>query len=247
MNEILAVFAIGLLAGGLGTMLGGLITVACGQISPGLLSIIMGFAGGIMISIVSFDLMPEALAIAPITYGLIGLIGGAVILTVIDLYIPHSHEMVAEKESRYLRAGVLLAIGLTMHSFPEGLAVGASFAVGLSLGLKLTIIMTLQKIPEGMAIAAPLLLGGVKKGRTVLYTFLVGLPMGIGALIGIIVGGVSASITAIALGFAGGAMLYITCDSLIPDAHACSHGHSATFGIVTGIIVGMVISSSLFG
>jgi len=233
------------LAGGLGTMLGGLITVACGRIGQGLLSVIMGFSGGIMISIVSVDLMPKALEIAPIIYGLIGLVGGAVIITVVDLYIPHSHEVVTDKRSRYLRAGILLAIGLTMHSFPEGLAVGASFAVGLSLGFKLTIIMALQKIPEGMAIAAPLLLGEVAKGRTVLYTFLVGLPMGIGALVGTIIGGISANVLAVALGFAGGAMLYITCDSLIPDAHACSRGHSATFGIVTGIIVGMVISSTL--
>ncbi|NLW06393.1 MAG: ZIP family metal transporter [Clostridia bacterium] len=245
MNGVLEVFVIGLLAGGLGTMLGGLITVACGRISRGFLSVIMGFAGGVMISIVCFDLIPEALEIAPIAYGLIGLVGGAIIISVIDLYIPHSHEVVADKKSRYLRAGILLAIGLTMHSFPEGLAVGASFAVGMSLGFKLTIIMSLQKIPEGMAITAPLLLGGVTKGRTIIGTFLVGLPMGIGALVGVIVGGISAYTLAVALGFAGGAMLYITCDSLIPDAHACSHGHSATFGIVAGIIVGIVISSTI--
>lgn len=245
MYEILWVTLIGLFSGGLGTMLGGLITVVSGRISNELLGTIMGFAGGIMISIVCFDLMPEALEIAYIAYGLIGLISGALIIAFIDLHIPHSHEVVDDKKSKYLRAGVLLAIGLTMHSLPEGLALGASFAVGLSLGVKLTIMLAIQKIPEGMAIAAPLLLGGISKGKAVFYTFLVGLPMGIGALVGIAIGALSDNILAVALGFAGGAMIYITADSLIPDAHECSRHHSATFGVVGGIIVGMMISTAI--
>ncbi|NPV26332.1 MAG: ZIP family metal transporter [Firmicutes bacterium] len=242
MNTILWATLMGLMAGGLGTISGGLITVWFGRLREGLLSVILGFSGGIMLSIICFDLIPEAIRVAGLPYGLLGLIGGAIMLTLVDLYIPHSHETAEDKKSHFIRAGILLAIGLTMHSLPEGLAVGTSFAVGHLLGLKLTLIIALQKFPEGMAIAAPLLLGGISRSRTVLYTFLAGLPMGPGALLGILIGGISPNILSVALGFAGGTMLFITCDSLIPDAHRLSQGHTATFGIVTGVIVGIIFS-----
>lgn len=240
--NILNTTLIGLLAGVIGTGLGALIAIFLCKPTYTTISTVLGFSGGIMISIVCFDLIPESLAVGGILYGLTGIILGSIIIALLDYITPHAHFISDNDNRRYVRTGILLGIGIAMHNLPEGLAIGAGYAHSTELGLSLAIVITLQNAPEGIAMAAPMYIGGVRPLKIILACLLAGLPMGIGAYIGAEVGTISEQFLSIALGFAAGAMLYISFDELIPQSHSIGRGHTATFSGVMGIIVGLLIS-----
>jgi ZIP family zinc transporter len=177
---------------------------------------------------------------------LIGLFLGIALISVLDLLFPHQHFVSIEDGRRhYLKAGLLLAIGIALHNVPEGLAIGAGYSSANALGIGLAIIMAVQNFPEGMAVATTLSLAGLKNTKIILITLLSGIPMGIGSFIGAYLGNVSDLILSISLGFAAGAMLYITFDELIPDAHEKAEGHSAIFGILAGVFLGIILTNIL--
>jgi ZIP family zinc transporter len=105
--------------------------------------------------------------------------------------------------------------------------------------------MAIQNFPEGMAVATTLSLANLKKQNVIIITLLSGIPMGIGSFIGAYLGSVSSLLLSISLGFAAGAMLYITFDELVPDAHEKAEGHSAILGILTGVFLGIILTNIL--
>ncbi len=139
--------------------------------------------------------------------------------------------------------GILLGLGIALHNIPEGLAIGAGYASSDQLGLELALIMGIHNLPEGVAIAAALDAGGCRKSKTMLITALAGLPMAAGAFIGAMLGIVSPLVLSVSLGFAAGAMLFVTCDELIPNAQNLARGHSATLGFLLGVVTGILIIS----
>ncbi|NLG84216.1 MAG: ZIP family metal transporter [Firmicutes bacterium] len=248
MTFLILITLLGSLAGVLGTGLGGLAVALFPRLSQNTLSGFLGFAGGVMLAVVAFDLLPEAFAIAPLGWGLMGLVAGTLLLAVSDLLLPHMHFLSTDEESqRFLRTGLLIGIGVALHNLPEGLAIGAGFGSSRAFGLSMAFLIALQNVPEGMAMACPLCLTKIGKRQIILWTFLAGFPMGLGAFLGGLLGRVSPVLLALALGFAAGSMLFITCDELIPDAHELRYGHSGTFGIVIGVILGVTVSSFFHG
>ncbi|WP_213951887.1 MULTISPECIES: ZIP family metal transporter [Tepidanaerobacter] len=244
--HILDVALIGTFAGVLGTAMGGLIIVLLGKPEATVLSSVLALAGGIMLSVVFSDLLPEAIKAAGPVYAFIGLLIGVAFLLLLDFYLPHSHLQKGTdsdfKRAKYLHTGILIGIGIAMHNFPEGLAIGSGYTVSEHFGVSLAFVIFLQNIPEGMAMAAPMKAGYARNWDILLWTGLAGIPMGIGAFFGVIAGGISNVILSLALGFAAGAMLYIVFDELLPEANELSAGHSATFGSILGIILGLVVS-----
>ena len=247
MPDIVLITLIGTLAGVLGTGLGGLTTVLIGNPENKTLSFLLAFAGGIMLSVVFIDLLPEAIEYGGMITPFIGLIMGITLLIMLDLYLPHSHFShltngeCSTKQSRYIRTSMLIGFGIAMHNLPEGLAIGAGYIASDKLGLGLAIVIGLHNIPEGMAMAAPMKCGLVNSWRIIFWTGMAGLPMGIGAFIGAQIGLVSPTFLAVALGFAAGAMLYIVFDELLPDSQEMAVGHSSTFGAVVGAVFGMIL------
>jgi len=243
--EILNTTLIGFLAGTLGTGIGALLTLIFKKPSNSLMSAILGFSGGIMTAVVCFDLIPEAIKEGGLRPALLGLIAGSLLIMLLDFVTPHAHFFADNDCGRFVRTGVLLGIGVAMHNLPEGLAIGAGYAHSTQLGLGLALIISLQNAPEGVAMATPMLVGGLKPIKILIYAVLAGIPMGIGAFLGGYFGDISCYLLSFYLGFAGGAMLYITFDELIPQSQGLHKGHSATFGAVAGIIVGITISRIL--
>lgn len=204
---------------------------------------LMGLASGVMLSIVFLDLFPEAVEIGGLAYAFSGFILGMGATGIVDLATPHFHFISGDCEnSRYLKASILTGIGIAMHNLPEGLAIGASYAHESSLGFSVALTLALHNIPEGMAMAAPMCAAHVTPARIGMWGALAGLPTAIGAAIGALIGGLSGSVLSVCLGFAGGAMVFITADELIPGAQEFAEGHSATFGIVLGILIGMLLT-----
>lgn len=242
--EILKVAAIGLFVGVLGTGLGGLlIALFRSQLqNEASFSTILGFSAGIMLSISIYSLLPEAFDTAPPVWGLAGLILGSLLIGLADRLIPHKHVAGANcQNARFYRASILVGIGIAIHNLPEGMAIGASFTSSQNFGLTIAILMALQNLPEGMAMACPLSKTDLCGRRIVFLTMLAGLPMGIGALLGVYIGQASPLALATSLGFAAGAMLFITFDELIPDAQRMQKGYSGTIGAVVGVILGIIL------
>ena len=238
---------LGFLAGTLGTGLGGGAAVFLSRISSRQLSTLLGFSAGIMLAIVFFDLIPEALHTGGIFWGVAGVILGTVLMACIDFLLPHFHVPGERAASRYVHTGVVLGLGIAMHNFPEGLAIGGGSTYEIQLGFALAAAIAFHDIPEGLAMAIPLCLGKVRRSRIVLGTVAAGMPTGLGALLGAIMGRVSPVFMSLALGLAGGAMLFITCDEMLPQAKELSRGRSAAFGTTAGVISGILLTALLAG
>lgn len=236
--------AIGLAVGIVGTGAGGFIAILLKRPGHKVLSWMLAFSAGLMLSVVFMDLAAEAFHKAPFIWGAVGIAAGVLFLAGLDLVLPHLHTGGETSENaRYLRTGLLLGLGIAMHNLPEGLAIGAGYAHSTSFGFGIAVIIALQNLPEGISMAVPLCMGGLCRRRVLVSAALAGVPMGVGALLGAVFGGLSPKILAVALGFAGGAMLYITCDEMIPEAQRLAEGHSGTFGIVLGAVLGMALST----
>ena len=140
------------------------------------------------------------------------------------------------------RAGMLLAAGIALHNLPEGLAVGSGYAHAPALGAALGLMIALHDVPEGIAAAVPMRVAGMKRRRVLALTFLSGVPTGIGALLGAAAGGVSPGMIALSLGFAGGAMLQVTAQELLPRAGETSTDGVTTFYLALGVAAGSVLA-----
>lgn len=237
---------IGLLTGLLGTGLGGILVIFIGRPKPRGLSYLLGLAAGVMVSIVLIDLLPEAVDTGSFLLATAGLLGGALFTMLLDLLVPHIHMFEgAQRDVQLVKAGVVLSLGIALHNFPEGIAIGAGFVADPQLGFTLALLIAVHNIPEGMALAAPLYAGGVTPGPVVLAAALAGLPIGAGAYLGAVVGALSTTLLSLGLGFAAGAMLYITFHELVPEANRVYSGRASTIGLLSGVILGLLLTSAI--
>ena len=210
--EILKTTILGLFFGTFGTTLGGIIGVVIKKHSNKFLSFILAFASGLMMSVICFDLLPEALGISNIVNVVIGSIIGIVSMIFCDILVEKKFSVNSKTkgmENNLLKTGIIVSIGLAIHNFPEGLAIGSGFEASLKLGLSLAIAICLHDIPEGISMAVPMKNGGMKISKVIFYVILSGITTGIGAFFGAIIGSISQVVISICLSFAAGAMLYI--------------------------------------
>jgi len=231
------------MVGVIGTGIGALAALIWRNPGPKFMSMILGISGGLMLAVVTFDLLPEAFEMGGLVLGIIGIIVGILVTTLIDELLPDFNGM-AKDRGNYFKMGLLLALGLALHNFPEGLAIGSGLTAGNSLGMGLALVIGLHDIPEGMAVAAPMSISGVSRCKVLFFTVSTALPTGIGALIGGILGNISPVFITLCLSFAGGTMLYIVCGELIPKSRNLFENYLSTFGILCGIILGILITSA---
>ena len=243
MDDLLYITIIGLLSGTIGTGLGGFSAFFINNKSKRFLSFLLEFSAGLMTAVVCFNLLPESFELGSLGTGIIGIIFGVGAIVFIDLILKKFKKLRKSGNANSLiRAGILLSIGIAVHNFPEGVAVGSSFNASPILGFSIAGVIGLHDIPEGLAMAAPLSAGGMNKWKVVIITILSGIPTGIGAFLGGLVGHASNDAISICLGFAGGAMLYIISGELIPESNQLHRGRLSTFGNILGIICGIFIS-----
>lgn len=242
MYNVLTITIIGTIVGTIGTGIGGLVTFLLKNPGNKLMSIILGLSGGLMLAVVTFDLLPEAFELSGIFVSLVGIIIGVLVTVLMDEYLPDFGNM-SKGKGKYYRMGLMLGLGLALHNFPEGLAIGSGFAAGNRLGFGLALVIGMHDIPEGMAVAAPMSISGAGRMKVFLYTVATAIPTGLGALAGALLGRISGDFVALCLGFAGGTMLYIVCGELIPESKNLLENFISTLSIVAGIILGIIIVS----
>ena len=152
MSEILKTTLIGLFFGTFGTTVGGILGIVVKKNSNKFLSFILAFASGLMMAIICFDLIPEAIGISNLLTLIFGILLGIITMIFCDLFVEKKFS-VSEKyknsKNTLLKTGIIVSIGLAIHNFPEGLAIGSGFEASIKLGLALAIAICLHDIPEG--------------------------------------------------------------------------------------------------
>jgi len=233
---------VGLISGITGTSIGGLMAVFIGNVSNRMLSLILEFSAGLMTSVVCFELIPEAFDQGGMFLTVAGIVSGIITIILIESYISScDFAKKRNNKSSLLRAGILMAIGIALHNFPEGFAVGSGFGASVKLGITLTAVIIIHDIPEGIAMAVPMRAGGFSRLKAFTLTFLSGIPMGLGALMGAWLGEISKAFIAVCLGFAAGAMLYVVYGELVVESKKLYLGRLPSIGNILGIICGIII------
>lgn len=201
----------------------------------------MGFSAGVMIFISFVELVPESIENIGFLYAMIAFFAGMLVIYFIDTLIPHVYE--EEKEAdlnkKLMASGILIAVGIAIHNFPEGIAVFFSSLSSLKFGIPIAIAIALHNIPEGISVAMPIYYATKKKRKAFRYSFLAGVAEPIGALVSIIILYRFINDTVLNLIFAAvaGVMVFISFDELLPYAYKHHNKHTIIFGILAGMLV----------
>ena len=236
------------------TIIGAIIGFAFKNISHKFSDIVLSFAAGVMLSAAILGLVLPSVEYGG-KFGLIitvvGIFAGAFCLNLIDRLVPHLHRLVGSDTEAHnnqnLSRVLLFVTAIAIHNLPEGIAAGVGFGSGnTSQALLIAGGIALQNIPEGMVIIGPMLAAGVSAKKTFAVALITGLVEVVGTLIGYFAVSVASVILPFALAFAGGTMLYVVSDEMIPETHAHGSERGATYALLVGFCV-MLISDVLLG
>ncbi|MBO5703096.1 MAG: ZIP family metal transporter [Bacteroidaceae bacterium] len=206
---------------------------------------IIGYCAGIMLAASIVGLILPAIDLASnyeVIFVVTGVIMGALFLNFLDHITPHLHHITGldpeqHKNNASLNRIMLFVLAIAIHKFPEGMAAGIGFNTDdISNAWTVTAGLSLQNVPEGMVVISPLLLSGISKLRTLLISLLIAMLEIIGVWIGFVAGNISEQLLPFMLAFAGGAMLYVVSDEMIPETHAHGYQKSATYALLLGFL-----------
>ncbi|MBQ3089892.1 MAG: ZIP family metal transporter [Oscillospiraceae bacterium] len=237
------------------TVVGAILGFAFKKISHTFSDIVLSFAAGVMLAAAVIGLILPSLEYGgssglPVT--VVGIFCGALCLNLLDRLVPHLHRLSGVDQESHpadtekLNKVLLFVMAIAIHNLPEGIAAGVGFGTGND-GEALTIAagIALQNIPEGMVIIAPMLAAGMSRSRTFVAALMTGVVEVFGTLIGYLAVTVSTAILPFALAFAGGTMLYVISDEMIPETHAHGAERGATYSLLGGFCLMLAMSHYL--
>ncbi len=247
-ENIVPAVALTILAG-LSTGIGSAIAYLIRKPRIAYLAFSLGLSAGVMIYISFMELLPRALHSVGEFWGLGAFFFGIAVIGLIDMLTPgpknpHEYEGIdaptaPRQDKDLMRAGLLTALAIGVHNFPEGLATFASTLSDVRLGLFIAIAIAIHNIPEGIAVSVPIFYATSNKNKAFFYSFLSGLSEPVGAVVGylILLPFLTPALLAGLLAFIAGVMIYVSLDELLPMAHRYGHGHL----VITGTVLGMLI------
>jgi ZIP family zinc transporter len=245
------------------TALGASVVLFTKNVSKRTLDVMLGFAAGVMIAASYWSLlapaieMSEHLGAYKWVPALVGFLGGAAFLRLVDMFLPHLHIGAPRDEAEGLstswRRSTLLVLAITLHNIPEGLAVGVAFgavAAGypsatLAGAIALAIGIGIQNFPEGTAVSVPLRREGMSRGKSFWYGQLSGIVEPVAAVLGAFAVVMAQPILPYALAFAAGAMIFVVVEEVIPESQSGGYGDLATMGVILGFGVMMTLDVAL--
>ena len=255
--EVVLLTALGV---GGATVIGAVLGLFFKNPSHKLNDIILSFAAGVMLAAAVMGLVIPSLEYGEgqklsLLVTIAGIFCGAVCLNLVDKLVPHLHKLTGvgsleeahPESSARLNKVLLFVIAIAIHNLPEGIAAGVSFGSGdLSQALTVAGGIALQNIPEGMIIISPMIAGGMSRTRTFVIAMMTGVVEVIGTFIGYFAVSISTAILPFALAFAGGTMLYVISDEMIPETHAHGNERESTYALLVGFCV-MLVFDVLLG
>ena len=268
MSEHTVLLAFGLtMVAGLSTGIGSLIALIAKRTNTKFLCVSLGFSAGVMLYVSFMELMPEAKAELVLHLGnkagtlslLLAFFGGMSLITLIDFLIPKANnphelqgveemEKPGNRQKALQRTGIIVAMSLTAHNFPEGIATFTSaMSSGLSVAIPITIAIAIHNIPEGIAVSVPIYHATGNRQKAFWLSFLSGLAEPLGALIAylFLMPYWSPLVNGIVLAAVAGIMVFISLDELLPTAEKYGEHHLSISGLIAGMAV-MALSLFLF-
>lgn len=217
---------------------------------------VLSFAGGVMLAASIIGLILPAIGYdgkLSLLLAVVGIFCGAICLSLIDKIVPHLHKLSGadqehdEKQASRINRVLLFVTAIAIHNLPEGMSAGVGFASqNLSHAFSVAIGIALQNVPEGMIIIAPMITSGISQKRAFLIALATGLVEVVGTFIGYFFAALTSSFLPFILAFAGGTMLYVISDEMIPETHSHGNERLATYAFLVGVTV-MLIFDFLLG
>ncbi|MBN1362355.1 MAG: zinc transporter ZupT [Sedimentisphaerales bacterium] len=214
------------------------------------LSFSLGLSAGVMIYVSFVELLPGAVDVIGESLGVLFFFAGIIFIGAIDLLVPepenpHNYEGLDQpetgqhKDHQLMRAGLMTALAIGIHNFPEGLATFASALSDPKLGVFIAIAIAIHNIPEGIAVSVPIFFATHDKNKAFVYSFLSGISEPVGALFGylVLMSFLTPTVLAGTLALVAGIMVYISLDELLPMAHRYGHGHLVVSGVALGMLI----------
>ncbi|MCI5618702.1 MAG: ZIP family metal transporter [Rikenellaceae bacterium] len=204
---------------------------------------VLGYCAGVMLAAATLGLIlpaADSVGIGKWWIIIIGEMLGVAILYCLDLFAPHLHKLTGldreeHKNNASLNHILLFVMAIALHKLPEGIAAGVGFnAAETSTAWAVSIGIAIQNIPEGMVVIAPLLIAGVSTARTFIIALAIAMLEIVGVFIGYGIGAISEFMLPMMLAMAGGAMLYVVSDEMIPETHAHGYERIATISLILG-------------
>ena len=239
---------------GIASLAGSVIGLFVKRISHKGNDIFMGFCAGMMLAASIVGLVAPAVTMASLSgwwQVVAGVAAGVALIGMLDYFTPHLHHLTGldiekHKGNTTVNRIMMFVIAIAIHKLPEGMATGIVFDENnLSNAYAVTISIALQNIPEGMVVVTPLLMIGVGFGRALAISVAVALLEMLGVGVGFVLGGLSGMFLPALLGMAGGAMLYVISDEMIPETHAHGFEKQATYALVAGVLLMLYIDALL--
>ena len=233
------------------TIFGSILGFIFRKVSHKFSDIVLSFAAGVMLCASVVGLILPALeyeSSAPLLICIAGVFSGAVCLNLMDKLVPHLHKLAGADIEAHpdnttkLNKVLLFVVAIAIHNLPEGIAAGVGFGGGNnSHAIAIAAGIALQNIPEGMVIIGPMLAAGMSPGRTFLCAMATGVVEILGTLLGYFAVSLSTAVLPFALAFAGGTMLYVISDEMIPETHAHGEERGATYALLAGFCLMLVM------
>ena len=243
MNEICSAFLLTTLAG-LSTGIGSAIAYGIRRPKLTYLSVLLGFSAGVMIYISFVELLGAAIEEVGFLNANLAFFCGIITIFLVDRLIPHIHVDVQKDTQRgsLEYAGMMTAVGIAIHNFPEGLAVLAVALASPEFGIPIALAIAIHNIPEGISVSVPIFYATGNRRKAFLYSFLSGISEPVGALVGylILLPFITPMLLASTLAFVGGIMVFICFDELIPVANKYGEQHLCMYGLFLGMFIMMV-------
>lgn len=246
MNSIILSGLIGYITAFAGFFTGEIISYISPKNSDRFQGSLMGFTGGILIAFVCFELLPNSFSEDTFYSAILGMLAGVFVTVFLDGKISEkTYRFNKNSDKKQLKISLLIAFGIILHNFPEGIAIGSIVSASLSHGIKLCTIIAIHCIPEGLAICAPLRKSRLSFPKIILSTMVLSVPMSLGSMAGSILYGLSNSLVSFCFAFAGGVMLYITCGEILPESKEIWNGRLSTIFALFGFILGIILIAKL--
>lgn len=230
-----------LIAEGSGVAIGIILLYLFDIKSKRIIGMLFGATSGIMIAMICFDVLPEALHTNENTLVIIGVVIGILVGLLLQDITLYFEAKAKHLHSKMLGTAFVLFIGIALHNIPEGFALGSLAHTSNETIIKFAWVISLHSIPEAIAVAIPFKEAHIKKSTLCLIPFLLGSIMGIGAILGATLSQISGYFVVVALGSAAGIILYIVCEELLPESRKVWNGRMTTVATIIGIIIGMLL------
>ncbi len=227
---------------GLATAVGGVLAVLARKPGPRFMSFTLGFSAGVMVHVSFVELLPQSIDAVGFLHAHLAFFAGMGSLFLVDLLVPHDyigqHDH-TEAQGRLLHTGLLVALGIGIHNFPEGLATFAGTLLDTKLGLAIAAAIAIHNVPEGMAVAAPVFAATGSRRKALLWSLLSGLSEPAGALVAAVFlyPFLSPGVLGFFLALVAGFMVAISLDELLPAAKSFRSEHVPILGVITGAVV----------